>query len=125
MSALLKNLRVHFEDNVLSETVEKKRLDDELVSKKDNVAPILNYSREKLLEFGQSKASKESPKMFDFSGADDKRMEKIRHVLKNCEWSKSLSKYRIVYVRFVLNYICRKVNILFPFGMQSKKHSQF
>ncbi|XP_031640698.1 uncharacterized protein LOC116352330 [Contarinia nasturtii] len=90
MSALMKNLHVHFDDEVLSESAAKKRLDDELkASQKAMVGITLNYSREKLLEFGQSKASKEPPKMFDLSGADDKRMEKIRHVLKNSDILKS------------------------------------
>lgn len=91
---MLKNLHVHFDDDVLSESAAKKRLDDELkASQKSKVGITLNYSREKLLEFGQSKASKEPPKMFDLSGADDKRMEKIRHVLKNSDLMRSWSKY--------------------------------
>lgn len=55
---------------------------------------MLNYTREKLLEFGESKASKEPPKMFDLSGADDKRLEKIRHVLKNSDIWKFCRKYK-------------------------------
>lgn len=95
MSALLKNLHVHFDDDVLSESATKSITGNEVADNR-NGAPssvMLNYSREKLLEFGQSKASKEPPKMFDLSGADDKRMEKIRHVLKNSDVWKSLSKY--------------------------------
>ncbi|XP_055313371.1 uncharacterized protein LOC129574863 isoform X2 [Sitodiplosis mosellana] len=94
MSALLKNLHVHFDDDVLSESATKSIMDDELAGERNGVIlptppMMLNYSREKLLEFGLSKASKEPPKMFDLSGADDKRMEKIRYVLKNNDIWKS------------------------------------
>lgn len=99
MSALLKNLHVHFDDEVLSESATKSITDNELTDNgkgDDRCMPspvMLNYSREKLLEFGQSTASKKPPKMFDLSGADDKRMEKIRYVLKNSDVWKSLSKF--------------------------------
>lgn len=87
MSASTKNLHVHFDD-------------DYLASRNGLVAETLNYSREQLLEFGQSEAAKELPKMFDLSGADDKRIEKIRHVLKNSDIWKSLnySKYSFFFL---------------------------
>lgn len=99
MSALLKKLHVHFDDDVLSEPVTKQNLDDDSDARKST---MLNYSRDQLLEFGQSKASKEPPKMFDLSGADDKRLEKIRNVLKNSDIWKSWiqSKYKFHWTIF-------------------------
>lgn len=56
---------------------------------------IINYTRTQLLELGRNKASNELPKVFDFSGADEKRKEKLRNVLKNGHISQSFhpSKY--------------------------------
>lgn len=97
MSALLKNLHVHFDDEVLSESATEQIMDDELATRKPTVTSILNYSRDQLMEYGRSKAAKEPPKMFDLSGADDKRKEKIRHILKNSDIWKSwnTSKYTV------------------------------
>lgn len=107
MSALLKKLHVHFDDDVLSGSTTKKIIDDELAANRnDIVAPMLNYSREQLLEFGQSKASKEPPKMFKLSGADDKRLEKIRHVLKNNDIWKSWSEYNSIFQGFTTILLC-------------------
>lgn len=50
---------------------------------------IINYTRTQLLVFGQSKASKELPKVFDLSGADEKRKEKLRNVLKYTHFSQT------------------------------------
>lgn len=48
---------------------------------------IINYTRKQLMEFGQSKASNELPKVFNFSGADEKRKEKLRNVFKTSSYS--------------------------------------
>lgn len=107
MSALMKNLHVHFDDEVLSDSATKKILDDEMAGRKITAdtadattkTTSLNYSRWELLELRQSKASMEPPsKMFDLSSADDKRKEKIRNVLKNTDILKSLltSKYSFI-----------------------------
>lgn len=90
----------------------KMSLDDDLSTRK-GIASTFNYSRDKLLEFGQCKAAKEPPKMFDFSGADDKRIEKIRHVLKGFDnWGSVQSKYntfrliRKEFARFPCAFVC-------------------
>lgn len=88
-SALLKNLHVHFDDEVLSESQTKQIMDDELATSEQSVTSILNYTRDQLLEYGKSEAAKEPPKMFGLSGADDKRKEKIRHIMKNSDIWKS------------------------------------
>lgn len=112
MSALLKNLHVHFEDDVLSDSATKKILDDEMAGRKSissvdsadstvsttttttttttKSTTILNYSRWQLLELRASQASKEPPRMLNLSGADNKRKEKLRNVLKNPDLLKSL-----------------------------------
>lgn len=94
MSSLLKKLHVHFEDDVQSGPDTKSTIYDEMAARK---CETLNYSRDQLLAFGQNEASKMPPKMFDLSGADDKRMEKIRHVLKNSDIcnSRYQSKYQV------------------------------
>lgn len=51
----------------------------------------LNYTRLELIEFGQSKAANEPPKLFDLIDADEKRKEKIRLVLKSDDIWKSLN----------------------------------
>lgn len=53
---------------------------------------IINYTRKQLLEYGQSQASNEPPKLFDFSGADEKRKEKLRNVLKNFDYFETYEK---------------------------------
>lgn len=98
MSALLKNLHVHFDDEVLSESATKQIMDDELATRKPTVTSILNYSRDQLMEYGRSKAAKEPPKMFDLSGADDKRKEKIRHILKNSDIWKSWNTSKYIFM---------------------------
>lgn len=121
MSALLKNLHVHFDDDVLSDSATKTTLDDELAGRETISAAdtanaalttttppttTLNYTRWELLELRQSKASKEPPKMFDLSGADDKRKEKIRNVLKNTDILKSMmSKYSLQFV-WASEFVC-------------------
>lgn len=53
-------------------------------------APKINYTRTQLLVFGQCRASKEQPKsLFDLSGADEKRKEKLRNILKYTNFSQT------------------------------------
>lgn len=64
-------------------------------SASETAPKIINYTRTQLLEFGQSKASNVLPKVFDFSGADEKRKEKLRNVLKNSNVSQTFYQSKL------------------------------
>lgn len=97
----MKNLHVHFD----FDTVGNKKPDEELTTRKDSNAVMINYSRDELLILGQSKESKEPPKMVDLiSDADEKRKEKVRHILKNGKIWKSWAESKL--------YICLTVQCI-------------
>lgn len=86
MSAVTKNLHVHFDDDLPAASKTEARIT--MLDQNENTATIFKYSRDELLELKKNSTKESSKFLSDIQAADEKRKEKIKCVFRKEKYMK-------------------------------------